>query len=277
MFSLLHSSGAARMDIRLGRFRFTATRLRLVVGLLAGLYLANALMPLYWWRAGADECTFGPVTGEQYRDYLRAAERELRFAQFWMPSERFERARRIAGAIKVVSGDSDSLFVRLAAMHAVMRAINAQHSQSVFRSEKNRWGETYNAAAVGEDPVLEPGKSDYSPSFSPLYYRYNYSILADRFSIFSLTRPFDYPSDISFGPQFLDSFDFNGKQNRFGGSITDRSFYIGASGPYYPNLYDTRWRNRWGPEAPYGPCPVVPSAGWVQDFVERNHITNVRP
>jgi len=259
------------MVIRLGKFQLKLTSLRLWAGLFLGLYFAHVLMPIYWRRPGAGACTFGPVTNEQYREYRKAAEKELFYAQFWMSGDRFKRAKRIAEAADSVSDKNQSLFHRLAAMHAVMRSINGQHMQTIFSGKILKGAENKKDIDLGLK--LRSGTFGYRP----IIYFYSYSTWYDRLAPTSLLRYLDTPHRISWRPLFLAEKLKNNisVENQDDGYINN-SFNIAVRASY-PNPTNIPPRNRWQNKFPYGPCPKLPSEQTIREFISKNNIINVRP
>ncbi len=298
------------MVIRLGKFQLKLTSLRLWAGLILGLYFAHVLMPIYWRRPGADACTFGPITNEQYREYRKAAEKELLFAQFWLTGDSKKRAKRLAKAVENVSQGNKSLFHRLAAMHAVMRSLNGQHWQTNFKGDREViandapkiWkfegsksrpkNKTYigskNKAKTGEDPGFTPTFLN-NGSYTPIRYTYSYSTWANRINPSNLFRPFDTPYKAAILPLFgiqetgmnqTDNSNHNSTErvNILSDGFQDNAFEVSAIGPFYPNIVDgIPNQNRWKNTNPYGPCPVIPSLEWTTKFIDQHSIINVRP
>lgn len=266
---------------------------RAVVFSMAVAYLAYVMMPLYWHRPGADACAFGPVSNAQYRELRSKAERELLWAQFWLPSDHSERAKRIAEAIEVVSAGSGSFFVRLAAMHAVMRSLNGQHWQSHFKGNWQSWEleplrsrdgnvivprkgrSRMNMAQIGGDPSLDQSQYSENSGFRPMSFRYSYSTWADRASPISFVKYLIPTRFIDFDTLFLkdgNTYKISGFENNeyFDG------FYRVSSALFYANIQDgLARRNRWSKSKDSGSCPPVPSERWTNEFIKLNTIVNV--
>ena len=84
----------------------------------------------FWWSAldhnpQQDQCTFGTVTNERYRELLAEAKRrQARGDTYWLPLRGApeQRADLIRYRIEDLTKDMTSLYERIAAAHAVMRA-----------------------------------------------------------------------------------------------------------------------------------------------------------
>src|SRR5689334_16370822 len=74
-----------------------------------------------------DECTFGPVSNEQYRDYLQQAkELSSKTPGSFSSNEQEARARFNELFEKLIDG-KPSVYERVAASHALLRSFGAQY------------------------------------------------------------------------------------------------------------------------------------------------------
>jgi hypothetical protein len=90
-----------------------------VLAALVGIHFA----PLLTTHPEQDLCAFGPVTNERYRELLAEAKR--RQTKTWPPIawENDNAARNLTARFDDLSRGSSSIYERLAAMHAVLRAL----------------------------------------------------------------------------------------------------------------------------------------------------------
>jgi hypothetical protein len=102
--------------------------LLLIVG---GTYIA----PLTQTHKKQDECSFGPVTNDRYRQLL--AEARIRQTTTWPPLTRDNTAIRLQlnGRVDELSGPNPSPFEKLAAMHAVLRALGGEFRRTTPGAE----------------------------------------------------------------------------------------------------------------------------------------------
>lgn len=86
-----------------------------------------------------DECTFGPVTNADYRAILAKARSLQRWT--WIGDSRkvTKEQEALSKQFSEVSENSSSPYVKIAAMHAVLRALGAD-----YRNANERPGETVN-------------------------------------------------------------------------------------------------------------------------------------
>jgi hypothetical protein len=107
----------------------------------AGGYLAP-LLATYIANSEQDECTFGPVSNQRYREYLDRA----KVLSSKLPGG-FTRDNQIAKArfdelFEALAGAESSVFERLAASHALLRAFGAQ-----YRNTNNMAPDSYATVA----------------------------------------------------------------------------------------------------------------------------------
>lgn len=109
-----------------GRPPLSRLQLTLIV---AGILAAAHLLPLAWTYSYQDDCSFGPVTNARYRELLAEARRKD--ATVWPPLEWHPKAReQLQLRLNDLVGESASVYERLAAMHAVMRALGGEYRRT---------------------------------------------------------------------------------------------------------------------------------------------------
>lgn len=91
--------------------------------LLAGAYAA----PFFSTHAEQDECSFGPVTNAQYRDLLAEAKRKQKAVWPALVQHNDRAADVLNARFDDLSSGATSVYERLAAMHAVVRAIGGDY------------------------------------------------------------------------------------------------------------------------------------------------------
>jgi hypothetical protein len=85
--------------------------------------VANYL-PLLNTHSEQDSCAFGPVSNEQYREYLARAKARLTFSFY---SDRRDLAFKLSDLFEDLSGTETAIYSRLAIMHAMLRALGAEY------------------------------------------------------------------------------------------------------------------------------------------------------
>lgn len=81
-------------------------------------------VPLINTHKKQDECSFGPVTNEDYLGYLKRAKDRLTIS-FYV--DRRPLAIKLDELFSSISRSDDNVFMRLAAMHATLRALGAEY------------------------------------------------------------------------------------------------------------------------------------------------------
>jgi hypothetical protein len=130
---------------RLKQRRKTSIALAVMVALV-GIYFG----PLLITHPAQDACTFGTVSNERYRQLLAEAKR--RQATTW-PALVWDNKKTMALLNKRVddlSGGTTSVYERLAAMHAVVRALGGDYRQTEADVE-NPFGSQNRSGLVGYD------------------------------------------------------------------------------------------------------------------------------
>jgi hypothetical protein len=128
-----------------------------------------------------DECTFGPVSNEQYRVYLRRAKSLSSETPGGFSRDNQQAKARFDELFEKLIGQEPSIYERVAASHALLRAFGAQYR---------------NANGMNPDPYATVAKTGGSISF-------NYFLDINRLGVFqpffrqawviaSLTGPGDF-------------------------------------------------------------------------------------
>jgi hypothetical protein len=112
----------------LPRWVVKAGKAILWIGLLVGMAIISAPRLISWFpftfpfaHPEQDACQFGPVTNAEYRAMLSKARSIQRWT--WLPLE--SAGRVLMSQFRNVSDNSPSPYVKIAAMHAVFRALGA--------------------------------------------------------------------------------------------------------------------------------------------------------
>jgi hypothetical protein len=104
------------------------TKLLLVVAAVLALGALH-FAPLLWTHPEQDACTFGPVSNGRYRELLAEAERKQ--ATEWPPlTWEWGSGQVLQERVDDLSRGLRSVYERLAAMHAVMRALGADYRRT---------------------------------------------------------------------------------------------------------------------------------------------------
>jgi hypothetical protein len=100
----------------------------------AGLFIIY-IGPLMIPHPAQDACSFGPVSNARYRELLAEAER--RQATVWPPLvwDNRKTMALLNARFDDLSGGMTSVYERLAAMHAVVRALDGDYRETVPRSD----------------------------------------------------------------------------------------------------------------------------------------------
>jgi hypothetical protein len=123
-------------------------RKRRVIGFSLLVILSTFGLWRFWWSAldhnpQQDECTFGTVSNARYRELLAEAKRRQRLGQkAWIPlrGAPAQRADLIRYRIEDLTAGMTSLYERIAAAHAVMRAAGGHITDDGSTGyEKNGW------------------------------------------------------------------------------------------------------------------------------------------
>lgn len=115
-----------------------------VLGLIAAVFGAANYAPLLKTYPEQDACAFGPVSNEQYRSYL--SEVKVRQRTTWpaFTASAQEIERQLNYRLSDVIGSETNTYARIAAMHAILRALGAQFLNANGRRDE----EPFNAAPL---------------------------------------------------------------------------------------------------------------------------------
>jgi hypothetical protein len=95
-----------------------------------------------------DNCTFGPVSNGQYRAYLSEVQSRQRTKWPAFSRDGQEIGRQLNFRLSDMLGDENSLYVRIAVLHAIVRAIGAEYLNTNGRRDANPY-----RIAPRRDPV----------------------------------------------------------------------------------------------------------------------------
>ncbi len=112
----------------------------LAVGIVIAAIGIGNYAPLAISHPEQDDCTFGPVTNEQYRAYL--ADVRSRQGSTWngFTSDPRQITNELNGRLNDLLGPEDSVYVRLAKMHAIMRGVGAEFKNTNGRAADDPYG-----------------------------------------------------------------------------------------------------------------------------------------
>lgn len=93
--------------------------------------------PLLNRHADQDKCTFGPVSNEQYRAYLRQAQSQPRPKLPAFSNDGREIGRYLNSQLSAMLTPEATIYERIAIMHAVLRAIGAEYLNTNGSSDRD--------------------------------------------------------------------------------------------------------------------------------------------
>jgi len=99
----------------------------LIGSCVVGAAIAANYAPLFNTHTEQDDCVFGPVSNEQYRQYLSTAKARLNTAAPSFYSDKRPLALKLDDLFENLSGSETNAYSRLAIMHATLRAIGAEY------------------------------------------------------------------------------------------------------------------------------------------------------
>lgn len=129
------------------RFTYAGKRPNLVPTIMVAIGLALLVTHFALqidWHWDQDACTFGPVSNARYRELLAEAKRKRRTQ--WPPLVRddYKASVLLNARFDDLSRNLASVYERLAAMHAILRALGANYRRPASHSpdpyEKLPWG-----------------------------------------------------------------------------------------------------------------------------------------
>jgi hypothetical protein len=105
---------------------------KVIIGfsLLAIIIVAANYAPLLRSHAEQDNCSFGPVSNAQYRSYLSEAKDRQRTKWPSFSNDDKDIERQLNFRLSDMLGEEKSIYVRIAMMHAILRAIGAEYLNS---------------------------------------------------------------------------------------------------------------------------------------------------
>ena len=105
------------------------------VAVLPAIIVGANYAPLLYSFADQDNCTFGPISNEQYRAYLKEAKNRQ-----WTKWSAFSRddqkiGRELRSRLSDMLAQGGTVYERIAIMHAILRAIGAEYLNANGRAE----------------------------------------------------------------------------------------------------------------------------------------------
>ena len=140
------AGGRANVGSFAGRARPMRWFLRSLLGRLLALGIIVAAIgignyaPLAISHPEQDDCTFGPVTNEQYRAYLADVRSKQRSTWKGFTGGPRQITSELNARLTDLLSPEDSVYVRLAKMHAVMRGIGAEFKNTNGRAADDPYG-----------------------------------------------------------------------------------------------------------------------------------------
>jgi hypothetical protein len=125
-------------------------RVLVVVGIIALLAITANYASLLNSHAEQDDCAFGPVSNQQYRGYLLEAKNRQRTKWPAFDSENREMDRQLNFRLSDMLGAEKSIYIRIAIMHAILRALGAEYLNTNGRRDVD----SYEAAVKHRQPVV---------------------------------------------------------------------------------------------------------------------------
>lgn len=112
-----------------------ARRAAIAVGLIVVVVAVLNYVPLLSMRADQDECSFGPISNEQYRSYLLEARNRQRTRWSAFSRDDQEIGRELRYRLSDMLAGGATVYDRIAIMHAILRAIGAEYLNANGRTE----------------------------------------------------------------------------------------------------------------------------------------------
>lgn len=119
------------------------------VVLVLALVAAANYAPLLNIHSEQDNCSFGPVSNEQYRAFLSEAKNRQRTRWPRLSNDSQEITRQLNFRLSDMIGNEPSLYRRLAIAHATLRAVGAQY----LNTNETRGDSPYDTALRRPEPV----------------------------------------------------------------------------------------------------------------------------
>jgi hypothetical protein len=207
--------------------------LPVVIMLVLAAVYGGPLLLTYIMNGEQDECSFGPVSNAQYRDYLRRAKELSSQAPGSFSSNHLEAEARFNELFDRLIDGKRSVYERVAASHALLRSFGAQYR---------------NTNGMRPDPYATVAKKGGVVSFS--YYLDVNRLGVGLFNPLLIFRRTTYISALLTGPG-----DFY--RGLVPSVVGDIRFNVN-----YP-VFDTRPPDDRAPES----CPLVPSQSLSDSFL----------
>jgi hypothetical protein len=112
-----------------------ALRAAIAVGLIVVAGVAANYAPLLSMHSEQDECSFGPISNEQYRSYLFEARNRQRTKWSAFSRDDQQIGRELRSRLSDMVTEGGSVYERIAMMHAILRAVGAVYLNTNGRVE----------------------------------------------------------------------------------------------------------------------------------------------
>ena len=110
-------------------------RLLAVIAILAAILIGANYAPLLFMHSDQDNCTFGPISNEQYRAYLKEAKNRQRNKWSAFSRDDQEIGRELRSRLPDMVAEGGTVYERIAIMHAILRAVGAEYLNTNGRME----------------------------------------------------------------------------------------------------------------------------------------------
>lgn len=110
-------------------------RLLAVIAILAAILIGANYAPLLFMHSDQDNCTFGPISNEQYRAYLKEAKNRQRTKWSAFSRDDQEIGRELRSRLPDMVAEGGTVYERIATMHAILRAVGAEYLNTNGRME----------------------------------------------------------------------------------------------------------------------------------------------
>jgi hypothetical protein len=222
----------AELTSKMGRGLFVGLSIALAA------VIANFLAPFFDAHSEQDNCTFGPISNADYSAYVASAKAHLVVRpSFYLDERGF--AAKLNDLFERLSREEDSIYARLAIMHAILRAAGAEYRNTNGNHPDRGRSDPFLLATTG------------APTVS-----FNYLLDVNRIWIFSPWPREAWVVGVLAGPLYAQR-----PGPMYPKGIGGMSFVVNAPDlKMWPHGYEQR---------PNGSCPPVPDADSARRFLNK--------
>ena len=114
------------------------------IAIVVAIIIVANYAPLLSRHADQDKCTFGPVSNEQYRAYLRKAKNQQRPKWSIFSNDGREIGAQLNSQLAAMLTPEATLYERVAIIHAILRAIGAEYLNTNGRKDSDPFAFAHN-------------------------------------------------------------------------------------------------------------------------------------